>query len=557
MIGDLHIPLVERRYHLNGEPMRLRDRLDALTETLLRDRLPQILAATGTAPGTICLRRLSLHLSYRPGRSDAACLSDWSAALGKALTEALAQPSPGAIVRLGSPVAAHLDIAAGLATGRLERAWAWQAAGLTEDDHRSAAPVLAGQWMERLATDPALPAVLRALIRGGHVASLRRARLLPPAALTRLGRAALGPAESAALSRRPAPTAAPTAAATRIAPALSQICGAGMAALGPQDRAAASVWAIAAAEPAALTYKPARLGALLSALAERLANPDPSAVRPRSELAATAPLPVAQGGPISGDAVSEPPLIHGVGSGRHVDPPEPGNTGTEFRRAPPQDRRAPHAPTEIQHVNLSSRGAHGGRTMPNEPPAKPDPLHPTPAPDSPAGRSDAAQAHRSPFAGLVLWLNAFPATGIVEALAGDQALTERPFGWRMAGLVEALLPIRDDDPALAVLADRAPDDPPWSEIEPAATELERAALEAHAHSFATALAGLLPDRDPEVLAYRLAAQPGRIDCEPGWITFALPLDSVATDLRQAGLDLHPGFVPWLGAVLRISYEDAP
>ena len=32
------------------------------------------------------------------------------------------------------------------------------------------------------------------------------------------------------------------------------------------------------------------------------------------------------------------------------------------------------------------------------------------------------------------------------------------------------------------------------------------------------------------------------------------MDQVATEIRRAGLDLDPGYVPWLGVVVRFIYE---
>jgi len=42
--------------------------------------------------------------------------------------------------------------------------------------------------------------------------------------------------------------------------------------------------------------------------------------------------------------------------------------------------------------------------------------------------------------------------------------------------------------------------------------------------------------------------------EPGWIELVLPLDSVDTSVRRLGLDLDPGWLPWLGRVVKIRYE---
>jgi hypothetical protein len=41
---------------------------------------------------------------------------------------------------------------------------------------------------------------------------------------------------------------------------------------------------------------------------------------------------------------------------------------------------------------------------------------------------------------------------------------------------------------------------------------------------------------------------------PGWLEIHFSLDDVATDLRRAGLDLDPGFLPWLGVVVRFVYD---
>ena len=43
--------------------------------------------------------------------------------------------------------------------------------------------------------------------------------------------------------------------------------------------------------------------------------------------------------------------------------------------------------------------------------------------------------------------------------------------------------------------------------------------------------------------------------ESGWIELHLPLAGVDTAIRRLGLDLDPGFLPWLGCVLRICYDE--
>lgn len=69
----------------------------------------------------------------------------------------------------------------------------------------------------------------------------------------------------------------------------------------------------------------------------------------------------------------------------------------------------------------------------------------------------------------------------------------------------------------------------------------------------------LAEAAPELAAPRLQAvcrRPGRLEFEPGWIALHLPLDGVDTSVRRLGLDLDPGWLPWLGCVVRIVYEEA-
>ena len=52
----------------------------------------------------------------------------------------------------------------------------------------------------------------------------------------------------------------------------------------------------------------------------------------------------------------------------------------------------------------------------------------------------------------------------------------------------------------------------------------------------------------------VTARPAVIVADPGWIEAHYSLDSVDTGLRRAALDLDPGYVPWLGVVVRFVYE---
>ena len=88
-----------------------------------------------------------------------------------------------------------------------------------------------------------------------------------------------------------------------------------------------------------------------------------------------------------------------------------------------------------------------------------------------------------------------------------------------------------------------------------------------AHFLATALPaddGAIADRLSSLLAFDDDAPANVIEfvchrraeivADPGWIELRFSLDDVSTELRRAGLDLDPGYVTWLGFVLKFTYE---
>ena len=65
------------------------------------------------------------------------------------------------------------------------------------------------------------------------------------------------------------------------------------------------------------------------------------------------------------------------------------------------------------------------------------------------------------------------------------------------------------------------------------------------------------EQAPDLPAPRMTSicqRSGRLRFEAGWIELHLPLDSVDTRIRRLGLDLDPGWLPWLGCVVRIIYD---
>ena len=105
------------------------------------------------------------------------------------------------------------------------------------------------------------------------------------------------------------------------------------------------------------------------------------------------------------------------------------------------------------------------------------------------------------------------------------------------------------------LAGQSPDARPPSEGAP---EPERAELEAVGDAAAQVVDALVEaleweDEREDVVAFACRRR-AEIVADPGWLEVRLALDEVATEVRRAALDLDPGFVPWLGVVVRFVYE---
>lgn len=160
---------------------------------------------------------------------------------------------------------------------------------------------------------------------------------------------------------------------------------------------------------------------------------------------------------------------------------------------------------------------------------------------------DAAAWQPTSWAGLVFLLQLVPASGV---LAHPQAASQLPaFLWRLA----VALGIPGGDPAVQAWCGG------W--LPGAAERGAPAALWAEADALAArtiaAWEQWLAYHAADLHAPRLAAvcrRHGRIRFEPGWIEVHLPLDAADARLRRLALDIDPGWLPWLGCVVRICYD---
>jgi hypothetical protein len=150
------------------------------------------------------------------------------------------------------------------------------------------------------------------------------------------------------------------------------------------------------------------------------------------------------------------------------------------------------------------------------------------------------------WAGALFWLGRMAASGAFEWL--DRQEDAPADGPRLLlHAVARALGVPDDDVAHSVFCGGSV---PRREVP--------ARFTAYAEALIARWAVWLDDAAPELPEPRLVAvcrRSGRIRQEPGWIELHLPLAGVETSIRRLGLDLDPGWLPWLGCVLRIHYDD--
>jgi hypothetical protein len=160
--------------------------------------------------------------------------------------------------------------------------------------------------------------------------------------------------------------------------------------------------------------------------------------------------------------------------------------------------------------------------------------------------ADAVERLPSDWAGLPFLLHLVPATGLPRLL--DPAALA-PLLWRVA---TAGLGVPSTDPAVRAFCGGW--QPPAAALDhtgelalpaPLAEEADRGAAKLRER-----LAQRLPGSEPLALCRRA----GMIHFEPGWIELRFPLRSAQAAVRRAALDLDPGWLPWLGCVVRFVYE---
>jgi hypothetical protein len=238
--------------------------------------------------------------------------------------------------------------------------------------------------------------------------------------------------------------------------------------------------------------------------------------------------------------VAAPQLERSLDSARLAKPDDARNLTTDWEEAP-----ADHS-GDAGRAQFSSR-APGDTSAP--PPA--------PVPASTAFRYDFGLATGA--AGLLFLLNALKQLGIEQALAAGLAWADPCFPTRVLQHLAARAAVADDDPILTWVNSQITVgelaflrcDPAWwpSNLHPSR---DSAPLEYVVRLWSLAVHRWCW-RTGRITARKIIARPGLLSANRTDLDLSLPLDEADLRIRRIGLDLDPGWLPWLGRVVRFHY----
>ncbi|GAA0603295.1 hypothetical protein GCM10010174_19560 [Kutzneria viridogrisea] len=492
---------------VHGADRAQASRVRRLLGELAERRLDEALRAAELPTGLWCLRRLDVSVRMDFGRGDLALARDWADTLVGALRAALAQ-RPGEVAHFVDLRHALADLVGSVALGRTDRGWAWRRVDLlgANDPEPADAP------------REAIVAALRRHPRYALAALLAALREAGPAALQRV----LGATGWTAVAQV-------LLAAGGVPPdGLRAVTGSvrGLSAAGDPPGAGRSpgVGGLAAVSREALPGGGRSLSGDGSPEVDRpLPAEDSPAVDPRDRAAAAILARSAAAGALVRSRLRPDPDTVAAWAVLVLAEAEPGAFARADAPAVLARVAAQLAPGAMK-VPLLAFNASNGTFM-------------TPVPTE--------------WAGLPFLLATAQDAGVPARLLADPVLAARPLRWVLHGLATRLVPLSEDDPAALAFCGLDPAQvPPTVDASPA-SRAEHEALTAHACHWAAVTEERL---DPGTQVAHIARRHGCVQGEPGWLELVLPLHEVDLAVRRAGLDVDPGWVPWLGAVVRFRYE---
>ena len=587
---NLRIGKFQARYHLPPSWFGQKERLDRVRDEILDFPLSMALERLGISPREeICIRRVCAPVRLKYSSADVDLVMQWSISLAERFFQIITTGDPENVVRYPSRLGGLFDFADSVARGDFQRAWAWRQIGFSVSRRVDSSVEAAKGLVETLIREPeCIVPVLSRLAERGRIAGLLKR--IPAVWWRDLAMAALAvhgvvDAEAAMATRklgREKTDVVKKRRALRIAKASS------LAGMIDQERSWFSdhagilpVWAIfvileqepdvfsgAEQEAASLRFAvedEIRIAAGLAGPAvfgdsgmEIAADADDSPGGPQASN--TGEISVEENGQMPGrhsksatsKQGSEPENLPETAVMRDDDSvsrtfdrgrSEPGNFQVENRgEKGPVQAIPPHKPSlDVERKGLSRKEEF--------------------VEEAPVEKEDLPMSRRwgcSEYGGLLFMLVLLIRSGIAEKIVGTDIVAKRSMRWFLHATALCLLPVEQNDPAaLAFCGLRPGDSLPWKD-DPGPTEEELRMLTHWRTEIVEKLAVSIykgkREKSAERVLQEVCRRRAEIIADPGWIEAIFSIRDVSTDIRRAGLDLDPGFIPWLGAVVKFYYE---
>lgn len=561
----LHIRNFRARYRLPARAHDERRRLDAALQTALGEVLEDELRRLGFEEREeVCIRDVFAPVRLRLSATEGALAREWGRALAAAIGRAAEGGHAVGVVRYASRFQALIDMCVGVARDDLERVWAWRQIGLWNAGGHATRQEALNEVIAALFAEPeAVVPALSTLAADGTLARLvprlvlEHWRALAEAALEAAG----VPLASELLNQSVTPSskqAATTQAdwsepahvnlpallkeallkeagrivsGSRIARALASTVGQLQSPRAQSERAVA-ILVILESNPTALSREGAEAHALVDSvvLALKHVEADLSPERARERQASGR-------GPGGERAQVDEEFGHTVEDELTVVRSGVARAAEASRVGELPDALASEAWRQESLIEAEVRAEAFGEERP-----------------LPFVRRSAFTR----FGGLLFLLGVLEDLGLPEEISLDVALRGRALRWTLHRLARALAPgAAEDDAAVLAFAGLVPDAAPPSAVEDEPSVTEACAVEAYAARVVEALRERLASWRDETTAALLefvCLRRAEVVADPGWFEVRLSLEEISTELRCAGLDLDPGYVRWLGVVVKFVYE---
>jgi hypothetical protein len=535
---EVRIRKLETNYRLPRSARAERRRLDDLRTAVLDQAFTLAIEKAGLSDDAeLCIRDLLTTVSLRLQGTDRALISHWSAVMAEEILDAIRNGSTSRAVVYQSRRQAVADLAISTARGDFRRAWAWRQLGLWQSRTAVSESQRVSEFVRALCSERGvIVPTLRVLAEAGWL--LRMAERLTDRHWETLASTVLSEAGANNLLSQLAPRS-PERALREARRVINR--SSFMRALAASHllsdasvlvRRSISALAIVEIEPALLRTETA--AAVIEIISEACTEaPESLLTTANSDDTSNDITTSAARKETTSSFTAEPKgetTADDADAFYHQKSFDPADLSADASADHPRE-----------NATLSNRFAEADE--------KSQPI-------------DLRERAFTRWGGLLFLLAVFEDLNLLEVILEHPVLRERPFTWVLHQLAMTIAPVSPDDPAALAFAGLSPDIRFKPQI--FANELgsdQRSAAEICglcelAESMIEHLSSFLvfEDEPPASLVEFVCRRRAEIVADPGWIEARFSLDEVSTEIRRAGLDLDPGYMSWLGIVMRFVYE---